>query len=151
MFAIVVFWVAAGLLAYTYAGYPLLVMAQARVRPRPVRRGDGLPTVTAVMAVYNGAVELAAKLVSRAPDITRMLDKLEQRGLIRRDRHAADRRVVQIAITPAGAELLEEVTQPLRECHEKQLGHLSKAELKSLGSLLKAARRAHEPDDSIWR
>lgn len=62
MFAIVVFWVAAGLLAYTYAGYPLLVMAQARVRPRPVRRGDGLPTVTAVMAVYNGAVELAAKL-----------------------------------------------------------------------------------------
>jgi DNA-binding MarR family transcriptional regulator len=96
-------------------------------------------------------LELAAKLVSRAPDITRMLDKLEQRGLIRRDRHAADRRVVQIAITPAGAELLEEVTQPLRECHEKQLGHLSKAELKSLGSLLKAARRVHEPDDSIWR
>ncbi len=39
MVAIVVFWFAAGLLAYTYAGYPLLVIARARLRPRPVRRG----------------------------------------------------------------------------------------------------------------
>ena len=62
MVAIVVFWFAAGLLAYTYAGYPLLVIARARLRPRPVRRGDRLPTVTAVMTVYNGAADLAAKL-----------------------------------------------------------------------------------------
>ena len=62
MVAIVVFWFAAGLLAYTYAGYPLLVIARARLRPRPVRRGERLPTVTAVMTVYNGAADLAAKL-----------------------------------------------------------------------------------------
>ena len=62
MVAIVVFWFAAGLLAYTYAGYPLLVIAQARLRPRPLRRSDHLPTVTAVMTVYNGAADLAAKL-----------------------------------------------------------------------------------------
>ncbi len=62
MVAIVVFWFAAGLLAYTYAGYPVLVIAHARLRPRPVRRGERMPTVTAVMTVYNGAADLAAKL-----------------------------------------------------------------------------------------
>lgn len=62
MLPIVVFWTAAVLLAYTYAGYPLLVLAQARIRPRPVLRGGSLPTVTAVMTVYNGAADLAAKL-----------------------------------------------------------------------------------------
>src|SRR6266436_71841 len=44
---------------------------------------------------------LANRLVSRAPDITRMLDKLEQRGLIARERPASDRRIVRVALTPA--------------------------------------------------
>src|SRR6187402_1800235 len=47
-------------------------------------------------------LDLAARLVSRAPDITRMLDKLEQRGLIERDRPAENRRVVHVGITTAG-------------------------------------------------
>src|SRR5215218_7494264 len=45
---------------------------------------------------------VAERLVSRAPDITRMLDKLEQRELVRRDRPARDRRTVLIGITAAG-------------------------------------------------
>lgn len=62
MLTIVMFWAAALLLAYTYVGYPLRVMVQARLRPRPVARSAIAPTVTAVMTVYNGADALAGKL-----------------------------------------------------------------------------------------
>jgi hypothetical protein len=55
-----------------------------------------------------------------------------------------------VAITNRGAVLLDKITEPLRECHERQLGHLSASELKSLISLLKAAREPHEPENSPW-
>jgi DNA-binding MarR family transcriptional regulator len=93
---------------------------------------------------------VAERLVSRAPDITRMLDKLEQRGLVRRERPARDRRTVLIGITDAGLALVEKIAEPLRECHTRQLGHLTRAEIKSLSALLKAARAPHEPEDSPW-
>jgi DNA-binding MarR family transcriptional regulator len=96
-------------------------------------------------------LDLAARLVSRAPDITRLLDKLEQRGLIDRDRPADNRRVVRIGITPAGNALLESLQKPIRECHMRQLGHLSTTELKDLIALLRAARAPHEPHDSNWQ
>jgi DNA-binding MarR family transcriptional regulator len=94
---------------------------------------------------------ISDRLVSRAPDITRLLDKLEERGLVRRERPPHDRRTVLIAVTDAGLDLLVEIAGPLRECHEKQLGHLSAADLKKLTTLLRAAREPHEPDDSPWR
>src|SRR6187200_810900 len=56
----------------------------------------GLPTLA-----------LAGRLVSHAPDITRLIDRLEQRGFVARQRVAANRRVVQIAITDAGITLLK--------------------------------------------
>lgn len=62
MLAWIVFWGAAVALAYAYAGYPLLLLAQARLRPRPVARGPATPSVSVVMTVYQGAGELAAKL-----------------------------------------------------------------------------------------
>jgi DNA-binding MarR family transcriptional regulator len=96
-------------------------------------------------------LDLAARLVSRAPDITRMLDKLEQRGLVERDRPADNRRVVQIGITAAGIELLSEIQEPLRDCHSRQLGHLSRKELEALVALLRTARLPHEESDSTWR
>jgi DNA-binding MarR family transcriptional regulator len=94
---------------------------------------------------------LANRLVSRAPDITRLLDKLDQRGLIVRDRPADNRRVVRVGITQTGLSLLRDITEPLRECHGRQLGHLSATDLKKLNVLLHAARRPHEDEDSIWR
>jgi DNA-binding MarR family transcriptional regulator len=96
-------------------------------------------------------LDLAARLVSRAPDITRLLDKLEQRGLIVRDRPADNRRVVDIGITKAGLALLQELREPLRTCHARQLGHLAQKELSELAALLRAARQPHEDADSSWR
>jgi DNA-binding MarR family transcriptional regulator len=96
-------------------------------------------------------LDLAARLVSRAPDITRLLDKLEQRGLVARDRPADNRRIVRIGITPMGIALLEALKKPIRECHVRQLGHLSASELKNLIALLRAAREPHEPRDSNWQ
>jgi len=93
---------------------------------------------------------LASRLVSRAPDITRMLDKLEQRGFIERQRPNENRRTVRIGITKAGLDLLRSLDQPLRECHERQLGHLSSKELKELIQLLRAARAPHEVQESSW-
>ena len=93
---------------------------------------------------------LAARLVSRAPDITRLLDKLEQRGLIDRDRRADNRRVVQVGITRAGLKLLKELDNPVRACNARQLGHLAKADLNRLASLLRAAREPHEDPQSSW-
>jgi DNA-binding MarR family transcriptional regulator len=93
---------------------------------------------------------LARRLVSRAPDITRMLDKLEQRALIRRDRPADNRRVVHVGITDVGLALLRELDEPVRECHVRQLGHLAPEQLQKLVVLLRAARKPHEETASPW-
>lgn len=94
---------------------------------------------------------LAGRLVSRAPDITRLLDKLEQRGLVRRERPANNRRVVWIAITDAGVKLLDQLRESVRDCHVRQLGHLSQKQLRNLAALLRAARLPHEDEASSWR
>jgi DNA-binding MarR family transcriptional regulator len=94
---------------------------------------------------------LAAKLVSRAPDITRLLDKLRNRGLIERERPADNRRVVNVGITEAGITLLDELNQAVRECHARQLSHLRPAQMRQLVELLKKARQPHEPVESNWR
>jgi DNA-binding MarR family transcriptional regulator len=96
-------------------------------------------------------LDLAGRLVSRAPDITRLLDKLERRGLVARDRPADNRRVVRVGITEAGRALLRELQGPIRACHARQLGHLSRRQLHDLVGLLRAARLPHEGPSSTWR
>jgi DNA-binding MarR family transcriptional regulator len=93
---------------------------------------------------------LAARLVSRAPDITRMLDKLEERQLIERERPADNRRMVLIGLTPAGLALLADLDEKVRGCHARQLGHLAHDELRALVRLLEAARAPHEDPGSHW-
>lgn len=95
-------------------------------------------------------LDVANRLVSRAPDITRMLDKLEQRGLVTRARSESDRRTVLVGITPAGVLLLSEMHEPLRACHEQQLGHLPPESLRQLIELLRQVRGPHEPQESPW-
>ena len=103
-------------------------------------RVDGLQTL-----------QLASRLVSRAPDITRMVDKLEERGLAERARRADNRRVVEVRITAAGSELVGRIAGPLQECHQRQLGHMSAEDLELLSRLLGKARQPHEDDASHWR
>lgn len=94
---------------------------------------------------------IAARLVTHAPDITRMLDKLEARGLITRERPAENRRVVRVRISEGGLALVKQIDKPLRECHQQQLGHLSDAQLKELVKLLQLARAPHEQEGSTWK
>jgi DNA-binding MarR family transcriptional regulator len=96
-------------------------------------------------------LSLVERLVSRAPDVTRMIDRLEERGLVSRERSTGDRRVVRVGITDAGMDLLGKIAEPLAECHAKQLGHLSATDLKKLSELLREARRPHEAEGSVWR
>lgn len=95
-------------------------------------------------------LEIASRLISRAPDITRMLDKLDECGYLIRQRPADNRRVVAVRITRAGLRLLDAMRQPLADCHEEQLGHLTKFQLRQLCGLLRLARRPHEDPDSHW-
>jgi DNA-binding MarR family transcriptional regulator len=92
---------------------------------------------------------LAGRLISRAPDITRLIDKLETRGLVRRDRPAGNRRVVNLAITDEGIDLLKKLARPVRECGLRQLGHLTEEQKSQLVGLLEAARRPHT-DEGDW-
>lgn len=94
---------------------------------------------------------LGTRLISRAPDMTRMLDRLEERGLVHRERRPENRRVVEVGITPAGLKLLEGLSDAVQDCHQRQLGHVSNKDLKQLVDLLQTVRRPHEHEDSTWR
>ena len=93
---------------------------------------------------------IATKLISRAPDITRLLDRLQDRGLVARERPPENRRTVMVAITEAGLTLLHELSEEVRACHDQQLGHLTSADIRTLVDLLRKARDPHEPEGSAW-
>lgn len=94
-------------------------------------------------------LDLASRLVTRAPDITRLVDKLERRGLAVRIRPAENRRQVLVRIADAGLALLRQLDGPVRDCHERQLGHLSRRRLRQLINLLKAVRAPHEQPRAV--
>jgi DNA-binding MarR family transcriptional regulator len=85
------------------------------------------------------------RMISHDPDMTRLLDRMEKRGLITRARQTNDRRVVKTHITPAGLALLKSLDQPVRELHKRQFRHISAARLKTLAQLLEEVR-AREPE-----
>src|SRR5207249_1769629 len=80
--------------------------------------------------------EVAERMVTRDPDMTRLLDRLEKPGLIARARGHRDRRVVRTFITEAGLKLLKELDAPVLEMHKQQLGHLGREKLRELIGLL---------------
>jgi DNA-binding MarR family transcriptional regulator len=86
------------------------------------------------------SLEIGSRLVARLPDITRLVDGLEDDGLVTRRRCTEDRRIVYVAITEKGLRLLAELDSPTVELHKKQLGHLTRAELAELNRLLVKAR-----------
>jgi DNA-binding MarR family transcriptional regulator len=84
--------------------------------------------------------EIASRMITRDPDITRLLDRLEKRSLISRSREVSDRRTVMTRITPEGLKLLARLDEPVQEAHRKQLGHLGRVRLRTLSDLLRACR-----------
>lgn len=84
--------------------------------------------------------EIAERMINRDPDITRLLDRLERRGLVARSREGRDRRVIITRINPAGLELLRGLDRPVEEFNRKQMGRLSEAQLRTLVKLLEAVR-----------
>jgi DNA-binding MarR family transcriptional regulator len=79
-------------------------------------------------------------MITRDPDITRLLDRLAKRGFISRTRDATDRRTVVARITQEGLKLLARLDEPVQDVHRKQLGHLGRARLQTLCELLKSCR-----------
>lgn len=84
--------------------------------------------------------EIAERMINRDPDITRLVDRLERRGLVVRSREDRDRRVITTRITPAGLELLETLDRPIEEFNRSVLGHLGEQQLRTLIALLEAVR-----------
>ena len=96
-----------------------------------------------VLRILRGAGEerltcgqIAERMVSRVPDVTRLLDRLEKRGLASRARAERDRRVVEAGITPQGLALLGQLDEPVEKLHSTQFSALSEAELSSLDRAL---------------
>jgi len=80
------------------------------------------------------------RMISHDPDMTRLLDRMEKRGLITRERQTDDRRVVKTRITPQALRLLKTLDQPVHELHKRQFRHMPAARLKILSRLLEEVR-----------
>ena len=84
--------------------------------------------------------EIGERMVTRDPDVTRLLDRLEKRDLVKRSRDKGDRRVVTARIAPAGLDLLKQLDEPVMQWHKSQLGHLDARQQETLIHLLELAR-----------
>jgi DNA-binding MarR family transcriptional regulator len=79
-------------------------------------------------------------MINRDSDITRLLDRLEKRGLAERCRETRDRRVIVARITAGGLDLLKKMDKPVEEFHRKLLGQMGEKQLHGLLRLLEEAR-----------
>ncbi len=91
--------------------------------------GDGLPSL-----------EIASRMITRVPDVTRIVDRLETQGLVKRGRRSEDLRVVVVSITKKGIDLLAKLDEPVKQLHCRQLQHMTRGELEELSRLLEKAR-----------
>jgi DNA-binding MarR family transcriptional regulator len=84
--------------------------------------------------------EISERLISKDSDITRLLERLENRSFIVRERDANDRRHIITKITDKGLKVLAEIDEPMTEVHKRQLGHLGDSLIEQLNALLVLAR-----------
>src|ERR1041385_4766306 len=96
---------------------------------------DGLPTLT-----------IAERVIEKTPGITRMIDRLEAKGLVAREVRPHDRRCVYCRITKKGLSLLKLLDDPVEGFNRSAFRALSEAELKQFVALLERTRDAHESD-----
>ncbi|HEY3566421.1 MAG TPA: MarR family transcriptional regulator [Thermoanaerobaculia bacterium] len=95
---------------------------------------QGLPTL-----------EIAERMIEQAPGVTRLLDRLEVKGLVRRQRCAQDRRQVLCWLTPAGLELVERLDEPVDSADAEAVAMLTPEEQEKLLRMLDAVRSGSAP------
>ena len=105
------------------------------------------PTQYNVLRILRGAAangmachEIAERMITRDPDMTRLLDRLEEHDLITRSREKQDRRVIRTRISHQGLHLLKQLDDSVRTLHRRQLGHLGEKRLRLLAKLLQLVR-----------
>ena len=106
------------------------------------------PTQYNVLRILRGAgnggascKDIGGRMVTPDPDITRLMDRLERRGLLTRDRAKEDRRVVTHKLTPAGLELVNALDDPIEQTHREIMRHMAKGKLRELVALLEELRK----------
>jgi len=99
-----------------------------------ILRGAGSEGVTCSQA--------GERMVTHDPDITRLLDRLEARKLVERERSREDRRIVITRITITGRDLLNSLDEPMKALHKRQAGHIGKEKLQQLIDTLESLRNA---------
>lgn len=112
-----------------------------------LRSHDLTPAQYNVLRILRGAghdglnaSDIGGRMISRDPDVTRLVDRLEKRGLVERWRCSEDRRVVWTRLSPAGRELIDPLDAPLNELHRDMLSHMAPERLQLLVELLEEAR-----------
>ncbi|NOY43307.1 MAG: MarR family transcriptional regulator [Planctomycetes bacterium] len=103
-----------------------------------ILRGEGAPLPS---------LEIASRMITVAPALTSLIDKLEKRALVQRKRCTKDRRVWYVELTSKGKKLVEKMDQPNLEMHSRLVGHLSKKECSQLLLLLEKAREGMPIED----
>jgi DNA-binding MarR family transcriptional regulator len=96
-------------------------------------RPEALPTM-----------EIAARMIERAPGITRLLDRLEEKGMVQRERHWEDRRQVLCSITNLGLQTLAQLDEIVDAEDEAVFEMLDDAEVRQVVALLERVREGSE-------
>src|SRR5215216_130909 len=103
-----------------------------------LKGSDLTPAQYNVLRILRGAApdgatcgQISERMVTKDSDITRLLERLDARGLISRERDGQDRRFITVRITPEGLDLLASLDEPIALCHKRQIGHLGKERLAS--------------------
>lgn len=103
-----------------------------------ILRGAGAAGVT--------CSQIGERMVTHDPDVTRLLDRLEARGLIVRERSTTDRRAIITRITESGLALVGSIDQPLKKLYQAKLGKFGREALAGLTAQLEHVREAFEPE-----
>lgn len=85
--------------------------------------------------------EIGERMVNRMPDVTRLLDRMEEAGYISRERSAEDRRMVRTRLTDAGAELLDRLDADVLGEQKRPFRDLDEQQLRSLIDILATVRK----------
>ncbi len=100
-----------------------------------ILRGEGKPLPI---------LEVADRMLAAVPGITGLVDRLEGMGFLARERSTGDRRVIFVAITASGLDLIGKLDEPEAALHKRLIGHLNPTELRELNRLLEKARQPLE-------